>query len=128
MAQILLLEPDRMLAETYMQALGAAGHQVVAAVSAQSAIMAADETTPDIVIIELQLIEHSGIEFLYEFRSYPDWRETPVLIHSHVPPGEFSDSWELLRNELGVREFFYKPHTTLAMLRKAVTAQQPAGV
>ncbi len=66
MAQILLIEPDRLLAETYAQSLTGGGHRVVACAGAQAAIHAADQDCPDIVILELQLVEHSGVEFLYE--------------------------------------------------------------
>ncbi|MDB5170496.1 MAG: hypothetical protein JWO35_190, partial [Candidatus Saccharibacteria bacterium] len=41
MANILLIEPDRLLAETYCQSLIGAGHSVVPCASAQAAIMAA---------------------------------------------------------------------------------------
>lgn len=126
MAEILLIEPDRLLAESYVQALQAAGHEVNAASSAQAAVLAADAIRPDLVILELQLVEHSGIEFLYEFRSYPDWQEVPVLIHTQVPAAEFNDSWELLRGELGVREYLYKPHTSLKRLTASVDGHLPA--
>lgn len=126
MAEILLIEPDRLLAESYVQALQSAGHEVNAASSAQAAIMAADAIRPDLVVLELQLVEHSGIEFLYEFRSYPDWQAIPVIIHTHVPAAEFNDSWKLLRGELGVRDYLYKPHTTLKRLTAAVGGHLPA--
>jgi DNA-binding response OmpR family regulator len=116
MPHILLIEPDRRLAETYSQALRAAGHTVTAVPGAQAAITAADTPKPDVVILELQLVEHSGIEFLYEFRSYLDWRDMPVIIQSQVPYGEFSDSWPLLHGELGVRAYLYKPRTSLRQL------------
>jgi two-component system phosphate regulon response regulator PhoB len=73
MANILLIEPDRLLAEIYQRALSSEGHNVVVCAGAQSAILSADQSTPDLVILELQLVEHSGIEFLYEFRSYSEW-------------------------------------------------------
>lgn len=116
MPNVLLIEPDRRLAATYQKALQAVGHAVTAASGAQSAITAADKTKPDLVILELQLVGHSGIEFLYEFRSYLDWQDTPVIIQSQVPPGEFSDSRQLLAQELGVKAYLYKPHTTLRRL------------
>lgn len=125
MAEIILIEPDRLLAESYVQALQAAGHEVSAAPGAQAAIMAADAIKPDLVILELQLVEHSGIEFLYEFRSYPEWQGVPVLIHTHVPPAEFNDSRELLRGELGVRDYLYKPHTSLKRLTASVAEHLP---
>ncbi len=123
--RILLIEPDKVLAKTYQQSLASAGHEVVIAHGAQPAITAADGQQPDLVILELQLIEHSGIEFLYEFRSYDDWQATPVLILSQIPPGEFSASWPLLKGELGVNHYFYKPHTTLRQLLGAVSDYQP---
>ena len=113
MAKILLIEPDRILAETYAQAILAAGHQVAVAPGAQSGILVADQFQPDLAVIELQLAGHSGIEFLYEFRSYADWQHVPVIIQSQVPPREFQASLELLQNELGVQDYLYKPHATL---------------
>ena len=125
MAQILLVEPDRLLADIYRQALESAGHRVVMCASAQSAIFAADEIKPDMVILELQLIGHSGIEFLYEFHSYPDWQNIPVLIQSHVPAGEFAGSWDMLQQQLGVRAYFYKPLTTIRALLASVAEFAP---
>ena len=118
--KILLVEPDVLLAQTYTGALEHAGHEVNVAGTAQTAIHAADDTTPDLVVLEMQLVSHSGIEFLYEFRSYDDWRDVPVLALSQVPPGEFMGTWELLQSELGVRKYLYKPRTTLAKLLKTV--------
>jgi DNA-binding response OmpR family regulator len=118
--KILLIEPDKLLAQTYAQALQHAGHKVNVAPTAQAAIFAADERRPDLVLLEVQLVSHSGIEFLYEFRSYPEWQDIPVVIVSHVPPGEFADSWELLKGELGVRAYRYKPRTSLKALLRLV--------
>ena len=120
MAKLLLIEPDRVLADTYRRALQAVGHSVVMCASAQSAIFAADEITPDLVILELQLIGHSGIEFLYEFRSYSEWQSIPIIINSQVPPAEFSDSWAILKQELQIEGFLYKPATTLKSLLRSV--------
>lgn len=128
MATILLIEPDRLLAETYFKALVAAGHTVTACAGAQAAIMAADEQRPDLVILELQLVEHSGIEFLYEFRSYPEWQNIPVVIQTQVPQHEFAHNQQLLGQELGVTAYLYKPHTSLKQLLGAVREYSPAAI
>ena len=120
MARIILVEPDRPLAEIYRQTLADDGHEVVVCAGAQAAVSAADADRPDMVILELQLVEHSGIEFLYEFRSYPEWQAIPVIIHSWVPPAEFADSRQLLGQELGVDTYLYKPRTTLSQLASSV--------
>jgi DNA-binding response OmpR family regulator len=122
---VLLIEPDRLLAGTYRQALEARGHKVIMCASAQSAIFAADTVKPDVVILELQLIDHSGIEFLYEFRSYPEWQHVPIIVQSTVPAREFDNSWDLLKTQLGVTTYHYKPLTSLQMLVSSVNDLAP---
>jgi DNA-binding response OmpR family regulator len=120
MADILLIEPDIRLARTYALALQSAGHSVRTAATGQAAVCLADELRPDVVVLELQLVAHSGIEFLYEFRSYTDWHDVPVLVVSHVPPAEFEASHKLLHGRLGVSDYHYKPRLTLRTLQAAV--------
>ena len=126
MTRILLIEPDHVLSEIYARALlqhrKASVRQVQ---SAQQAIAAADTKAPDLIILELQLVEHSGIEFLYELRSYPEWQAIPVIIQSLVPFGEFRDNWDLLHDELGVVQYLYKPHTSLQKLLATVNELSP---
>lgn len=126
MPRILLIEPDVLLAKTYAECLEAAGHSVRSCVSAQSAIHAADEVKPEIVILEFQLVGHSGVEFLYEFRSYIDWQEVPLILLTHIPSGEFAGSRQLLYEELGVCAYLYKPQTTLRSLVRCVNELLPA--
>ena len=121
MAQILLVEPDRLLARIYFDALTHAGHKVQICATAQAGIFCADDIKPDVVLLELQLVAHSGIEFLYEFRSYPDWQDIPVIITTNVPAEEFSGSWKLLRDQLKVSQYLYKPLTSLQRLLTTVT-------
>jgi DNA-binding response OmpR family regulator len=123
MARILLIEPDYILAKTYHGTLSRAGHRVTPTAGAQAALIAADRVRPDLVILELQLIEHSGIEFLYEFRSYPDWQHIPVLLHTQVPPVEFNSNRALLRGQLDIAGYLYKPQTSLRELRSRVESQ-----
>jgi DNA-binding response OmpR family regulator len=125
---ILIIEPDRILANIYREVLELQGYSVMICASAQSAIFGADEQSPDLVILELQLIGHSGIEFLYEFRSYTEWQAIPVIVHTQVPAGEFVDSWRFMQEELGIRAYFYKPLTSLETLQTTVNelVAQPA--
>lgn len=126
MSHVLLIEPDLVLAETYRQALLADGHQVVCCASAQAAIISADQHPPDVIVLELQLVEHSGIEFLYELRSYPEWQTIPVIVQTHVPPAEFNANRHLLTEQLHVRTYLYKPHSTLRQLTEYVGSQLAA--
>lgn len=123
MKRILLLEPDRLLAETYARALRHAGFSVVPCASAQAAILAADQKRPDLVVLELQLVEHSGIEFLYEFRSYAEWQDVPVLVQTQVPAGEFSGQLQSLQEQLGITGYLYKPTASLNNLVSNIRSQ-----
>jgi len=115
-----MLEPDAVLADVYSQALALDGHVVRRTVTAQDGVFKVDELRPDLILVELQLVAHSGIEFLYELRSYGDWQTIPVIVHSCIPPTEFEDSAQLLRELLHVRTYLYKPQTTLKALLREV--------
>ncbi|HEY4963997.1 MAG TPA: response regulator [Candidatus Saccharimonadales bacterium] len=116
MKSVLLIEPDKVLARTYKEALEEGDFKVEVVGGAQAAINSADHAQPDIVVVELQLAGHSGFEFLYEFRSYQEWQNIPVLILSAVPSQEFADNWALIQRELGVVDYLYKPTTSLKKL------------
>ncbi len=120
MANILIIEPDAVLARTYAAALTQAGHRVRVTLTAQAAIDASDEIPPEVVLLELQLVAHSGIEFLYEFRSYPEWQSIPVVIISNVPSAEFKLNIGTMQDRLGIRHYYYKPRMSLQKLLQIV--------
>ena len=80
MAKILLLEPDSVLAGNIERYFANAKHTVSVHSDPQQAVTSADSRAPDLIIAELQLAGRSGVEFLYEFRSYPEWQNIPVII------------------------------------------------
>lgn len=120
--KILLIEPDKKLAGIYQGALEKSGHTVSWAAHAQDAISLSDESKPNLVLLELQLAGHNGIEFLYEFRSYAEWQHVPVILLTLVTPHALTinaDSMEAL----GVVRCLYKPATTLKQLCGVVNEQ-----
>ncbi len=121
--KILLLEPDVVLARTYAQALAREGHVVTHRSSAQEAIHVIDHQEPDLIILELQLAQHSGIEFLYELRSYPEWQSIPVVLHTLIP-AEAIAGGRITLSSLNVDVYLYKPRTTLQELCSSVRSMQ----
>lgn len=119
MAQILLVEPDTVLAKTYAASLQKSGHHILRAQDAQSAINATDSVTPDCIVLEIQLPQHNGVEFLYELRSHADWQAIPVIILSQLPVDRIGLD-ETKMTELGVRAFCYKPETSLMTLNTMI--------
>ena len=119
MSHILLLEPNTLLAKTYTQALEHAGHTVAHVTGAQAAIDAADKKTPGLVISELHLPGHSGLEFLHEFRSYAEWLKVPVVLNTVLTTSQIAPAIDALQHDLGVREILYKPRTSLQDMVRA---------
>jgi DNA-binding response OmpR family regulator len=108
MAKILLLEPDVVLAGSLAAHLANANHKVYVHYEAQAAIAEADKNRLDVVITELQLAGRSGVEFLYEFRSYPEWQATPVIVTGSVNDQSIS-AYTQVFDELNISNYFYKP-------------------
>lgn len=119
MPHILIVEPDCLLAKNLSGLFGRAGHSVARTADAQAAITLADARLPDVIILELLLAGRSGIEFLYEFRSYPEWQNVPAIIYTSLPQQEVALGSRCFA-ELSIGKFFHKPATSLQDLAAEV--------
>lgn len=119
MARILFIESDRLLGANAKQILKRAGHDVDWHVDPQAAMDSADAAHPDIIVLDLLLAGHSGIEFLYELRSYPEWAKLPVVIYSNVPAEEFSGAG-IGAAALDIAAYYYKPTTPIGELSRSI--------
>ena len=119
MARILFIEPDRLLGANAKKILKRSGHSVDWHVDPQAAMDSADGAHPDIIILDLLLAGRSGVEFLYEFRSYPEWAKLPVILYSNVPAEDFNATGIGFKH-LDIAAYFYKPATPISELAKSV--------
>jgi CheY-like chemotaxis protein len=96
------------------------------AADARTAILQADDVKPDVVVVELSLAGHSGLEFLYEFRTYDDWRDIPIIVYTTIrlqPEVTASTAWK----QLNIARYLYKPNVTLKTLKDAVEKLHTSG-
>ena len=117
MKTILVLDPQKSSASALVQLFTEC--TVIHANNADQAIELASEQNIDAVIVELSLGGHSGFEFLYEFRSYPDWINTPVFVYTTVLLSDevlASKGWEALN----ITGYLYKPTYSLVNIKGAV--------
>ncbi len=112
---ILIIEPLEDLAKVLARAFKRSGLSSAIATTAQEAIRLADEKAPRLVVIELLIPGHNGMEFIHEFRSYPEWLKTPIILYSHLAPEELGLSDEAMQ-DMGIAGHFYKPTTSLGKL------------
>lgn len=101
------------------QALARHERSVAIAQTSQSAIQQADKSLPRLIILELLIPRHNGLEFIHELRSYPEWLDIPLIIYSQMPKEDLLASPEVLK-DMGVVEHFYKPTVSLDKLVKSV--------
>ena len=112
MSYLLLVEDDIWLAELYLDILQMeGGYKVVRASSAEAALEMLDQHKDiKLIILDIFLPSHNGIEFLHETRSYVDLNNIPIIILSSVNQKDFNMSKERWKH-YGVIDYLYKPHT-----------------
>lgn len=124
MARILLIEPDRIMAVNFKKVLKRAGHTVDWHVDAQTAIDSTDQVLPNIIVLDLFIAGHSGVEFLYEFRSYPEWQDVPIIIYSSVSAQDIQLEG-LGFSQLGITAYRYKSVTAISELARSIDQVLP---
>ncbi len=116
---VLLIEPDIKLGKNYAEALSLSGFTVQIADGAEEALEFASKTLPNLLLLELQLPRHGGVEFVYEFRSYPEWKDVPIILFTMTPKSALGlDQKQLTR--FGIVDYLYKPEVSLANLVASV--------
>ncbi len=115
MARILIIEADRQLAKYAASFLGVQGHDVVCCANPQTAISVTDASQPDLIVLNLSLAFRSGVEFLYELRSYPEWQGIPVIVTSRLDPAEQS-AYSQAFSQLNVSNYVPKENLSLSEL------------
>lgn len=110
--KIILVEDDAWLADLYQTVLESeSGCKVLAAASADEALELLDSNSGvDLIVLDMFLPEHNGIEFLHEVASYTDINTIPVIVLSSVYKHDFAMSEERWKH-YGVVNYLYKPST-----------------
>jgi|SRR3989344_1018476 len=119
MTRALLIEPDAILAGNIGRLLSSAGIACDWQTDPQAAMDSADARKPDVIILDLLLADRSGVEFLHELRSYPDWYNIPVILNSHLSAEELRQSTAGF-DRLNVLAYHYKPHSTAKELVESI--------
>lgn len=115
MSYILILEPDKIIANSISEKLTRLNYEVKVCTNAQDAIVNIDKKIPELILLEVMLPRHNGIEFIYEVRSYPDWQNIPVVIFSFVRKSDLIGDLKLI-NDLGIESIEYKPEKSTTSL------------
>lgn len=112
---ILLAEDHMSTALRVAEYLQQFGYEVVAAHDGSEAIRKAEETDPDMIVMDIQMPSMDGMEALRRLRSNPRFTSTPILaITALVMPGDRERCLEA-----GANEYLSKP-VNLNLLLKTI--------
>ena len=111
--RVLIIEPDKLLADNLSQVLKAAGHEASWQVDLQAAVEDIEAKRPQAIVLDLFLARRSGLELIYELRSYPDWQNIPIIIWSQAAGDEIQ---ALLADQenFGPLQYHHKPAASLS--------------
>jgi DNA-binding response OmpR family regulator len=117
--RILVVEDDPFLSDLYVSALSMAGYAVTSATDAQEALDVLDEYGADVMVLDLLLPAHNGLEVLQELQTHTDWCNLPILILSAQRP-DLLQPMKIELQRLNVKGYLYKPDTKPADLLAAI--------
>ncbi|HSZ55875.1 MAG TPA: response regulator [Tepidisphaeraceae bacterium] len=112
--KILIIDDNASCREVVATALRLSRHRVICAGSSREAIQLLENSSPDLILLDLALPEMSGLELLRTVRQMPQWRDLPVIL--------FTGSGDImhLTQGLGVSECLIKSDFSADALRSAV--------
>jgi len=109
---IVILEPDRIIAKLIKNKLVAKNIKSNIAPTPEIAMQLIDNDAPSAIISELSLSGHSALEFFYELRSYPDLQNIPIYLYTSLSVDDTvmqSKDWSLL----AIKRVYYKPQVAI---------------
>ncbi|HET7630218.1 MAG TPA: response regulator [Candidatus Saccharimonadales bacterium] len=80
MKNVLIIEDDGWLADSYAHCLSQRGFEVRTVASAETAMDQIDEAMPDIVVADIILGRQNALTLLHELQSYADTAALPVIV------------------------------------------------
>ena len=105
MANILVVEDERVIAKLLKETLQFEGYQVVTVLNGEDAVQYALRETPHLIVLDLMLPGIDGYEVSRRLRSHPKTMHIPIIALSGY--GELSDKVRAF--EIGVDDYITKP-------------------
>ena len=112
MGRIILADDDELIAELVIDAFMAAGHAVGWLQNGRSALELVKRRPPDLLILDCNMPEMSGIMVLREMRKSPALYNLPVLALT----GRQGDNDEAILRYEGANDYMRKPFDPVALV------------
>lgn len=119
MQRILILDQDKLYVKSIDNQLKKNGYLVDVAINAQSAIAKIDKVEPDLILCEVLLTGHNGLEFMHELRSYPEWQGIPLIVLSRIDKLDIQITKKNMM-DYGIIDVWYKPEVSMQSLLEKI--------
>ncbi|HEY9076550.1 MAG TPA: response regulator [Anaerolineaceae bacterium] len=105
MAKILFVDDDALTLQLMERLAGFLGHQALLTSSPENGLKIAEESQPDLILVDMLMQSMSGLVFVEKLRSLPALKSIPVLVLSA------GTSWQdpELANKAGANGYLSKP-------------------
>lgn len=103
--EVLVVDDDKLLNKMMCELLGMAGHPARSALDGKSALLAAREHPPELVLLDLMLPDTTGFEVCQELKRNELTRSAIVIIISALD----DDESRVRGMECGATEYLVKP-------------------
>ncbi|HET8526701.1 MAG TPA: response regulator transcription factor [Actinomycetota bacterium] len=123
MSRILVVDDEQQILRAVRRALAARGYDVVTAADGEDALVEAEASSPDLVVLDLNLPDMDGLDVCRRLRA---WTRVPILILSVRE----DESGKVEALDLGADDYLTKPfgvEELLARVRALLRRTQPGG-
>lgn len=86
MSVVLLIDDDRRIRNSLGRLLRVLSYDVVEASDWQMALELTADHRPDVVVTDLHMPQHSGVDIARLLRSHPELGDTPIIALTATPP------------------------------------------
>lgn len=113
MTEVFVIEDDADLVYIYRTALAQAGYEVTMARSGSEAREALQQSTPDLVFLDMGMPDESGASLIRYMRSLPRFNNTRIVVVTAT------EGWEKQLNQDDITRFLVKPVTISELVHVA---------
>jgi diguanylate cyclase (GGDEF)-like protein len=117
MANILVVEDERLIARLLKETLQIEGYQVVTVLHGEDAVQYTLRETPHLVLLDMKLPDIDGYEVVRQLRAHPKSMHIPIIVLSALDDTAF----KVRAFEMGVDDYVTKPFDTDELLARVRT-------
>lgn len=114
MANILVVEDERLIARLLKETLQVEGYQVVTVLHGEDAVQYTLRETPHLLLLDMKLPDMDGYEVIRQLRSHPKSMHIPIIALSALD----TSADKVRAFELGVDDYVTKPFETDELLAR----------